>query len=284
MLSTRVQATLAPSPLYAAFAKALSNPYHPIKNPDGMISLGIAENTLMYSELAEFLDSNMRISPDLLGYSAVMPGLPSLRSGLCKLYNSTLFDPVLEVKPEHLYFTSGCSALLDQLFWTLCDEGEGVLIGMPMYGGFVNDMRIRAKCKLVPVSLRGYDAFSKDAVRRYEEEFLKAKEEGITVRVLVLCTPHNPLGQYDSTLWRQGLTCRCYSREVMEEYMRLCEKYQIHFISDEIYAFTTFSTNDISNPTPFVSCLSIPKDNLIDPKLCHIVHGMSKVVPVISHH
>jgi len=65
--------------------------------------------------------------------------------------------------------------------------------------------------------------------------------------------------------------------------MRLCEKYQIHFISDEIYAFTTFPTEDIPNPTPFVSCLSIPKDNLIDPKLCHIVHGMSKVVPVTTN-
>ena len=129
-----------------------------------------------------------------------MSGTTSLRSGLCKLYNSALFNPVLEVKPEHLYFTSGCTALLDQLFWTLCDEGDGVLIGMPMYGGFVSDMTTRAKCTLVAVSLKGYEVFSKDAVKRYEEEFLKAKEKGITVRVLVLCTPHNPLGQYDSNL------------------------------------------------------------------------------------
>lgn len=63
----------------------------------------------------------------------------------------------------------------------------------------------------------------------------------------------------------------------MIEYMRLCQKYRIHLISDEIYALTTFPTDDIPDPTPFVSLLSIPKDNLIDPGLCHIIHGMSKV-------
>jgi 1-aminocyclopropane-1-carboxylate synthase len=62
----------------------------------------------------------------------------------------------------------------------------------------------------------------------------------------------------------------------MIEYMRLCQKYQIHLISDEIYALTTFPTNDIPNPEKFVSLLSIPTNDLIDPTLCHVVHGMSK--------
>jgi aspartate/methionine/tyrosine aminotransferase len=63
----------------------------------------------------------------------------------------------------------------------------------------------------------------------------------------------------------------------MIEYMRFCQKHQIHLVSDEIYALTTFPTEDIRNPTPFTSLLSIPKDNLIDPTLCHVLHGMSKV-------
>jgi aspartate/methionine/tyrosine aminotransferase len=63
----------------------------------------------------------------------------------------------------------------------------------------------------------------------------------------------------------------------MIEYMRLCQKYQIHLISDEIYALTTFPTEDLPNPEKFVSLLSIPTKDLIDPTLCHVVHGMSKV-------
>lgn len=63
----------------------------------------------------------------------------------------------------------------------------------------------------------------------------------------------------------------------MIEYMRFCQKHQIHLISDEIYALTTYATDDIPNPTPFTSLLSIPKGGIIDASLCHVVHGMSKV-------
>ena len=65
----------------------------------------------------------------------------------------------------------------------------------------------------------------------------------------------------------------------MIDYMRFCQKYQLHLVSDEIYALTTFPTDDIPNPTPFTSLLSIPKDDTIDPSLCHVLHGMSKVRP-----
>src|SRR5579862_9306164 len=199
-LSRRVERLLLPSPLYESFSRALGNVYHPTDNPDGILSLGIAENTLMYNDIAEFLDENLKITPDLLGYGAVAPGLPALFKGLLKLYNAEPFNPVTPVKMEHLYFTAGCTALLDQLFHCLCDEGDGVLIGKPLYGGFVNDMQTRARATLLPVSLKGIDAFSKEAVVRYEEEYLSAKKMGINPRILVLCTPHNPLGQYNAPI------------------------------------------------------------------------------------
>jgi 1-aminocyclopropane-1-carboxylate synthase len=61
------------------------------------------------------------------------------------------------------------------------------------------------------------------------------------------------------------------------EFMRLCQKYDIHLLSDEIYALTTFPTKDNSHPVPFTSLLSIDKAGIIDPSLCHVIHGMSKV-------
>jgi bifunctional pyridoxal-dependent enzyme with beta-cystathionase and maltose regulon repressor activities len=83
--------------------------------------------------------------------------------------------------------------ILDNLFWCLCDSGDGVLIGRPLYG---YDMQARSKVKLVTVRLKNHDPFSKDAVCRYEDELLKAKKDSEKVWALVLCTPHNPLGQY----------------------------------------------------------------------------------------
>lgn len=196
MLSSRVQDTLIPSPLSDAFSRALNDVYHPTTNPNGIISLGIAENTLMYDDLSQFLTENLTTPSNLFGYGANFGGFPALRNALLRLYNSPPFNPVIPVESEDMEFTGGCSPLLDNLFWGLCDEGEGALIGMPLYGGFVNDLQTRSKVKLVKVSLKDYDPFSTEAVERYEEEFLKARKEGINVKVLVLCTPHNPLGQY----------------------------------------------------------------------------------------
>lgn len=61
------------------------------------------------------------------------------------------------------------------------------------------------------------------------------------------------------------------------EYLRLCHKHQIHFLSDESDALTTYSTDDIPNPTRFTSLLSIDKTGIIDPSLCHVIHGIGKV-------
>ena len=196
MLSRRVQDTLVATPLMEAIGRVFGNPYDRKTNEKGIISLGIAENTPMYPELAEFLEENMHITPNLLGYGGVIPGPPGLMNGLLHFINAPPFDPVITVEEKHIYFTAGCTALLDQIFWTLCDEGEGVLISMPMYGGFANDMQMRGKCKLLQVSLKGYDVFSKEAIVRYEEELLAAEKKGIKTRVLLICTPHNPLGQY----------------------------------------------------------------------------------------
>jgi aspartate/methionine/tyrosine aminotransferase len=149
----------------------------------------------MYPEVAKFLDKNMDITPNLLGYGTLVRGPPGLMDGLVTFINGRPFNPVTPVEEKHLYFTAGCTALLDQLFWTMCDEGDGVLISTPMYGGFVNEMHIRGKCTLLQVSLKGYDVFSKEALVRYEEKLLAAEELGVKTRVLVLCNPHNPLGQ-----------------------------------------------------------------------------------------
>lgn len=192
MLSTRVQPNLKPIPLYEHFSRALSNVYHPHSNPTGIISLGIAENSLMHTELTSFLQSHLTVSSCQLGYAGVH--LQSLYDGLVNLFNCE-FRPAVPVLRGHVYLTSGVTALLDQCFWSLCDEGDGVLVGRPLYGGFIVDMSIRAKLRPVGVSLKGVDPFSLDAVQKYEEEYLAARKAGVRVRVLLLCNPHNPLGQ-----------------------------------------------------------------------------------------
>jgi 1-aminocyclopropane-1-carboxylate synthase len=56
--------------------------------------------------------------------------------------------------------------------------------------------------------------------------------------------------------------------------MRLCEKYKLHLISDEIYAFTLYPPTDASNAPPFKSILSIEPQ--MNPEYIHVAYGASK--------
>jgi bifunctional pyridoxal-dependent enzyme with beta-cystathionase and maltose regulon repressor activities len=46
----------------------------------------------------------------------------------------------------------------------------------------------------VYIDTDGVNNFDLDCVDLYEEALVKAREEGIIVRILLLCNPHNPLG------------------------------------------------------------------------------------------
>jgi hypothetical protein len=59
--------------------------------------------------------------------------------------------------------------------------------------------------------------------------------------------------------------------------MILCQKLGIHIVVDETYALTSYSTDDMSNPTPFTSVLNMDKNGVIDLDLCHVVHAIGKV-------
>ena len=59
--------------------------------------------------------------------------------------------------------------------------------------------------------------------------------------------------------------------------MKLCQKYQIHLVSDEIYGLSVWENKDAPKAVPFTSVLSIDPAGIIDPSLVHVIWGMSKV-------
>jgi 1-aminocyclopropane-1-carboxylate synthase len=116
--------------------------------------------------------------------------------------------------------------------------------------------------KPVFVSFHGEDQFTKEAVGLYELAITEAQKDGIKVRALLICNPHNPLG-------------RCYDPEALVEYMKLCKKYSIHLIVDEIYALSIYKTSE-PNPIEFKSVLAIDYEKYIDPNYLHVLYGFSK--------
>lgn len=59
--------------------------------------------------------------------------------------------------------------------------------------------------------------------------------------------------------------------------MRLCGKYDLHLISDEIYGLSVFENPEMPDPVPFTSILSIDPKGLMDPRKVHMQWGFSKV-------
>lgn len=69
------------------------------------------------------------------------------------------------------------------------------------------------RVKTVGVSFGSVDPFSLVAVEKYEEALLRSRREGVPVKALMLCSPHNPLGMtgFPSPicLGCSFLTCGC---------------------------------------------------------------------------
>ncbi|PLB49681.1 PLP-dependent transferase, partial [Aspergillus steynii IBT 23096] len=240
--------------------------YCKTSNPDGFVNVGLAENMLMHSKLLEAINTKLELPTKWLTYNDGPCGSTRTKTAVSNFLNRH-FNPATPILPDQVLVTNGVSSAIEHLSWALADSGEGILLGRPYYGTFIADISARPGTNVVPVGFNGCDPLSSDAVEKYEEALLEFQQRtGRQVKALMLCHPHNPLG-------------RCYPREVLIDLMRLCQKYRMHFISDEIYALSTWeNTVDHEGPAAvsFVSALSIDLEGIIDPELVHVLWGMSK--------
>lgn len=62
-----------------------------------------------------------------------------------------------------------------------------------IYGKF-READIVSRLRPVLVSFDGTNPMAAGSIKAYERALLKAKQEGITIKALMLCNPHNPLG------------------------------------------------------------------------------------------
>lgn len=108
-------------------------------------------------------------------------------------------------------------------------------------------------------------AFSKkDVVASLEEAYESQNTSNSPIKALLLTNPHNPLAL-------------CYSQTFLEECALFCERRNIHFICDEVYALSVFRSQDLAEAQPFVSALSLDLERLgVDPSRVHVIWSMSK--------
>jgi aspartate/methionine/tyrosine aminotransferase len=64
--------------------------------------------------------------------------------------------------------------------------------------------------------------------------------------------------------------------DTLKEIARFCSRHNLHLISDEIYANSTFINPFFPEAIRFRSILSTDMEGIMDTKLIHVIYGMSK--------
>lgn len=248
-----------------SFNHGYQNSYDPVSNPNGVVSFSNAENWLVQDDLAQFINTHCQFDKICCTYGEGFTGTIRLRNATAKHLNAH-FKPAQSIDPEQITYAAGVTGLNEVCALVTCNpySNDSILLGRPIYGSFSKDLTMRTGVTLEYVDVGDTDQFSVDCVAAYEAGFEAAKARGINIRALLICNPHNPLGQ-------------CYPRETLIGLMRLCASKGIHIISDEIYALSVYKWDDDNRPSEkFTSIREIDPTGIIDPRQVHVLYGMSK--------
>ena len=132
----------------------------------------------------------------------------------------------VSVKPEDLVFTPGVVDSLLLAVHALTGPEDKVLIQTPVYGPFYSVIR-RAGREIVE------NPMIETASGRWEMDLddLDKKLEG--VRLMLLCSPHNPTG-------------RVWERETLQKVADLCKAHGVYLVADEIHCDFAFDRKHTS--------------------------------------
>ncbi|CAI7658003.1 unnamed protein product [Penicillium manginii] len=240
--------------------------------PKGVLEMDMAENWLVRPDILPLIKDAilLDLNQQDLSYSQELGGPPGLLHVSASFFNR-FFSPRVAVLPEHIVTSTGCSSAIETLIFAICDTGNGILLETPMWDGFAVTSKLRNNVRIVPVSYSKRPQNAADIINHYSEAMKMAT---CPIRALILCNPHNPLGQIYPTPW-------------LEAMLQFCEARNIHFISDEIYALSNFGATRYDqhvNPdrvigleTKFTSVLSIDLERLgVDPARVHVAYSVSK--------
>ncbi|KAI7841266.1 hypothetical protein COHA_005039 [Chlorella ohadii] len=201
--------------------------WDPKKCPDGWIPLVVAENKLNNEEVLARLQEGSKDAPTWVMNYGSMRGVPELQSAMAGMLERFLL-PGFAVDPSKLCISAGCTAILDNLFYALCDEGEGVLIPAPYYPAFDNDLQAKCCVHPLPFYLSEEAAAGGLPIRQQLDAAVEdARGFGVPVKALLITNPNNPLGTI-------------YSDETIKETIAWCLDNRVHYVSDEVYALSVF--------------------------------------------
>lgn len=138
-----------------------------------------------------------------------------------------------QIKADWICHAPGVIPALGIIVRTFTEPHDRILVQPPVYPPFFQVIRSAGRC-VVDSPLLVRDG-------RYEMDFADLEEKLSSVRMMILCNPHNPVG-------------RVWTREELERLGDLCVRHNVIVVADEIHGDITYSPAMF---TPFAS-LGVP--------------------------
>ncbi|KAK2361900.1 1-aminocyclopropane-1-carboxylate synthase [Trifolium repens] len=253
------------SPYFDGWKAYESNPFHPTKNPQGVIQMGLAENQLCFDLIEDWIRNNPKASICTLeGVNEFRNianfqdyhGLPEFRNAVAN-FMSKVRGGRVRFDPDRILMSGGATGANELIMFCLADPGDAFLVPSPYYPAFVRDLCWRTGVQLIPVQCHSSNNF-KITREALEEAYMKAQEGNINVKGLIITNPSNPLG---TTI----------EKETLKSIVSFINENNIHLVCDEIYSGTVFDTPKYVSVAEVIQEMEECKKDLI-----HIIYSLSK--------
>ncbi|KAJ8645393.1 hypothetical protein MRB53_007141 [Persea americana] len=243
------------------------NPYDEIKNPRGIIQMGLAENQLSFDLIESWLANNpdpvslMRDNVSIFRELALFQdyhGMPAFKEALAQ-FMSEIRENEVHFDPNKLVLTAGATSANETLMFCLAERGDAFLLPTPYYPGFDRDLKWRTGVEIIPIHCSSSNGFQ-ITENALEDAYRRAQKKKLRVKGVLITNPSNPLG----TTAKRG---------ELDLLLRFISVKGIHLISDEIYSGTVFTSPDF---TSIAEALKEVKDYDKVRNRVHIVYSLSK--------
>ncbi|VFQ75364.1 unnamed protein product [Cuscuta campestris] len=245
------------------------NPYDEIKNPKGIIQMGLAENQLSF----DLLESWMAHNPEAAAFKnpegesvfrqlALFQdyhGLPEFKNAMAE-FMSEIRGNKVDFNADNLVLTAGSTSANETLIFCLANPGDAFLLPTPYYPGFDRDLKWRTGAEIVPIQCFSSNNF-RITESALEDAYKEAQKRNLKVKGVLVTNPSNPLG---TTL----------TREELNLLITFVDEKGIHLISDEIYSGTVFESPAYVSAMEVLSELKDKTDDVWE--RVHIVYSLSK--------
>lgn len=129
-----------------------------------------------------------------------------------------------EVKKEWMRFSPGVVAGFHWLVQILTDPKDAVIVNTPVYYPFLNAVRNNDRTLICS------NLVNENGVYTIDFEDFERKIVENSVKLFILCSPHNPVG-------------RVWKIEELKKLFDICKKHQVMVVSDEIHQDLVYGEN-----------------------------------------